>query len=399
MVRLQAILGAGGTGKSYAINQIIEGNPYYGFRTATTGIAAVNMQSVAGIQSPTTINSALRYFNAEDLLRKYSMGKTLYPLKFIGEKFDNIIIDEISMMDAGTLDLIVMSVQEYNKKFNKDLGILVMGDPGQLPPVQGKAFFQSHSWEHFKVKFLTEVKRQKDVEFITALNQIRCGHVKEAAEWFEANITFTKEVNHRFRGTTFFSTNEEVRKFNKTCLQQLKGESKNFKAVLEGKVDPTWKSIPQELTLKRGCIIQLLYNDFDLGFANGDNAIVNDMWDNSLYITLLRRNKMMYLKPRTIEYFTSTANGYQKKTPEGKLHLIHARLAYALTIHKAQGLTLDGVQVNLKGSGSNFLARQSGMLYTALSRVRRPDGLTIVGTIDDFIRSCYVNPEYLKWIK
>lgn len=272
-------------------------------------------------------------------------------------------------------------------------------DPGQLPPVTGKAFFMASRWEDFKVNFLTEVKRQKDVEFITALNQIRRGEIKQAAEWLEANITFTKDINYRFRGTTFFSTNDEVRRFNTKCLQELKGKPKRFEAKLEGKSDPTWKNIPKAITLKRGCIIQLLYNDFSLGFANGDSAIVNDMWDNSLYITLLRKNKMMYLKPRVIEYYTSTSKGYRRKNPEGKLSLIHARLAYALTIHKAQGLTLDGVQLILNGSGSHFLSKQSGMLYTALSRVRRPEGLTIVGTIDDLIKCCYVNPEYLNWIK
>ena len=399
MTRLRAVLGAGGTGKSHGINEIIEQDPYYGFRSATTGIAAVNMDGVAGVQSPTTINSALRYFNSEDLLRKYMQGKTLMPLKFIGDKFRNIIIDEISMMDAGTLDLIVMAVEKYNQTFKKDLGIVVMGDPGQLPPVTGKAFFLAKSWEHFKVSFLTEVKRQKDVEFIEALNQIRKGEVKQAAEWFEENITFTKDINYRFRGTTFFSTNDEVSRFNRTCLQQLKGKPKRYKANLIGKADPTWRSIPQAITLKRGCIIQLLYNDFELGFANGDNAIVNDMWENSLYITLLRKNKMMYLKPRILEYYTSTAKGYRRKDPEGKLELIHARLAYALTIHKAQGLTLEGVQLILNGPGSRFLSKQSGMLYTALSRVRRPEGLTIVGTIDDLIKCCYVNPEYLNWIR
>ena len=399
MTRKYAVLGPGGTGKSYMINEMIKEDPYYGYRTATTGIAAVNMDSVVGVQSPTTINSALSYFNAEDLLRKYTTGRTLFPLTFIGSKFRNIIIDEISMMDAGTLDLIVMSVDEYNKRYKKDLGIVVTGDPGQLPPVSGKAFFEAQCWPDFKINFLTEVKRQKDVEFVNALNLIRCGRVKDAADWLVENVNFESELNYRFRGTTFFATNDEVNRYNKTCLQQLRGEEKYYKAVLEGKADPTWKCIPKRLTLKRGAIIQLLYNDFGSGFANGDSAIVNDMWDSSLYITLLRKNKMMYLKPRTIEYFTSTKNGFRRKDPEGKLHLIHARLAYALTIHKAQGLTLDGVQLNLKGASTNFLSKQSGMLYTALSRVRRPNGLTIVGTIDDLIKCCYINPSYLKWVK
>lgn len=387
------------THNSFMINEIIAQDPYYGFRTATTGIAAVNMDGVAGVQNPTTINSALRYFNAEDLLRKYTTGKTLFPLKLIGSKFRNIIIDEISLINGGVLDLIVLAIEEYNAQYKKDLGLLVVGDSAQLPPVEGAPFFEAKSWPRFKVKFLTEIKRQKDIEFITALNQIRKGDIKQAAEWLEANITFTKEVDYRFKGTTFFPTNAEVIKFNRICLQQLKGEAKEYKAVLEGRADPTWKSIPQSLTLKRGCLIQLLYNDFNLGFANGDTAIVNDMWDNSLYITLLRKNKMMYLRPRVLEYFSSTEKGYLKKKPEGKLTLLHVKLSSAVSIHKAQGLTIDNVQLCLNGPGIDFLSRQSGMLYTALSRVKTPEGLTIVGNIDNLINCCYIKPEYLKWIK
>jgi len=135
MTRLQAILGAGGTGKSFRINQELKKDNKYALRTATTGIAAVNMGSLPGVDDPTTINSALQYFNSENLLRKFHQGKTIFPLKLIANKYKNIVIDEISMMDAGTLDLIVMAIQQYNNRFNADLGLQIVGDPGQLPPV------------------------------------------------------------------------------------------------------------------------------------------------------------------------------------------------------------------------------------------------------------------------
>lgn len=126
-IRLEAVLGAGGTGKSYQINEQLKADNKYAMRTATTGIAAVNMGSIPGADDPTTINSALQYFNTENLLRKFHQGKTLFPLKMIAKKYKNIAIDEISMMDAGTLDLIVMAVEQYNNRFNADLGIIVSG--------------------------------------------------------------------------------------------------------------------------------------------------------------------------------------------------------------------------------------------------------------------------------
>lgn len=398
-VRLQAILGAGGTGKSWRINQQIKADPKYAMRTATTGIAAVNMGSIPGADDPTTINSALQYFNTENLLRKFHQGKTLFPLKMIAKKYKNIVIDEVSMMDAGTLDLIVMAVEQYNNRFNADLGIIVSGDPGQLPPVQGKPFFTARCWPQFQVSFLTEVKRQEDTEFIEALNLLRVGKAKEAAGWFAENINFTDKVNDRFRGTTFFSTNNEVDIFNKRCLSKLVGESKSYYAKLEGIADPTWKNIPQRLELKPGCIIQLLYNNLEYGFANGDSAIVNELWNNAVYISLLRKNKELFLRPRKLENYGVTARGHREAKPKGTLEVMHARLAYALTVHKAQGLTLDAIQLDLKSTGSQFLSKQSGMLYTALSRVRSLEGLTIVGTPDDLVKCCYVNPGYLEWIR
>ena len=398
-VRLQAVLGAGGTGKSFRINQQLKADPKYAMRTATTGIAAVNMGSLPGVDDPTTINSALQYFNTENLLRKFHQGKTIFPLKIIAKKYKNIVIDEISMMDAGTLDLIVMAVEQYNNRFNDDLGIIVSGDPGQLPPVQGKPFFTAKCWPQFQVSFLTEVKRQEDTAFIEALNLLRVGKAKEAAAWFADNIEFTDQINDRFRGTTFFSTNNEVDIFNKRCLSKLVGESKSYYAKLEGKPDPSWKNIPQRLELKKGCIIQLLYNNLEYGFANGDSAIVNELWNNAVYISLLRKNKELFLRPRKLENFGINAKGYRETKPKGTLSVMHARLAYALTVHKAQGLTLDAIQLDLKSTGSQWLAKQSGMLYTALSRVRSPEGLTIVGTPDDLVKCCYVNPGYLEWIR
>ena len=399
MTRLHAILGPGGTGKSFRINQELKKDNKYALRTATTGIAAVNMGSLSGVDDPTTINSALQYFNSENLLRKFSQGKTILPLKMIHKKYKNIVIDEVSMMDAGTLDLIVMAIQQYNNRFNADLGLIVCGDPGQLPPVQGKPFFAARAWTKFQVTFLTEVKRQEDVGFVEALNLIRKGKASDAAEWFAENVNFIDKVNDNFRGTTFFSTNNEVDIFNKRCLNRLVGESKSYYASLTGDANPTWKNIPQRLELKPGCIIQLLYNNLEHGFANGDSAIVNELWHNSVYISLLRKNKELFLRPRTLEYYGVNNKGYREAKPKGTLKVMHARLAYALTVHKSQGLTLDAVQLDLKSAGSNWLSKQSGMLYTALSRVRSPEGLTIVGSPKDLIRCCYVNPGYLEWIQ
>lgn len=397
--KLEAVLGSAGTGKSFYINSLIKEDNEYALRTATTGIAALNLGSVRGASEPTTINSALRYFNAESLLRNFHQGKTVFPLKMIEKKYKNIIIDEISMMDGATLDLIVMAVDQYNKMFNKSLGILVSGDIGQLEPVSGSPFFMAKNWHRFNINYLTEVKRQENKDFAEALNLIRKGKANEAIEWFKNNIEFRKEINLNHRGITFFSTNNEVDIHNRKCLSRLLGESKSYYGKIEGIPHPTWKDIPKKLEVKPGSIIQLLYNNLEHGFANGDAAIVNEVWDNAINISLLRKKKEIFLRPRKLENFEFDFKGHAKNKPIGTFNVIHAKLMYGATVHKGQGLTLDNVQINLKGEGRNFLSRQSGMLYTALSRVKTPEGLSIVGTPEDLIKCCYVNSNYLKWIK
>jgi hypothetical protein len=303
------------------------------------------------------------------------------------------------MVDSATLDLIVMAVDQYNNMFNKSLGILTSGDIGQLEPVSGSPFFMAKNWSRFNISYLTEVKRQENKDFVEALNLIRTGQSQAAIPWFKDNIEFRSDINLNQRGITLFSTNNEVDIHNRKCLNRLVGDSKVYYAKLEGVAHPTWKDVPKRLEVKRGCIIQLLYNSLEQGFANGDAAIVNEVWDNAIHISLLRKKKEIFLRPRKLENFEFDFKGHAKKTPVGTLNVIHAKLMYGATTHKAQGLTLDNVQINLKGEGRNFLSRQSGMLYTALSRVRTPEGLTIVGTPEDLVKCCYINPNYLKWIK
>jgi intein/homing endonuclease len=334
MTRLEGVLGSGGTGKSFTINNRIKDNVSYGIRTATTGIAALNMGSIYGAEEPTTINKALNYFSVESLLSKYTKGKMLFPLKNINRKYQNIIIDEVSMLNAATLDLIVKSIKDYNKITNNDLGLIVSGDAGQLPPVQGAPFFMAKCWPEFNVTNLTEVKRQENVEFIKALNYIRRGEVLNAVDWFSSNIKFINEPNIYFRGTTLFAINNEVNIFNKRKLKLLQGESKIYNAVVEGEEHITWSNIDRSIELKKGAVIQLLYNDFNYGFANGDLAIIDDMWDKCIYISLLRKNKQICLRPRKIQHFNMTSKGYLEKKPLGTLQLFHIKLAAGQTFHK-----------------------------------------------------------------
>lgn len=396
--RLEAILGQAGVGKSYTINQRIKANPKYGIRTATTGIAAVNMDNIEGVADAITINKALTFFDAASILKAYCKGILKFRIKMLCYSYRNLIIDECFMMNAAILDIIVMAIRDYNREYYADFGLILLGDVGQLTPVQGAPIFEAECWKDFKITKLEEVKRQENKEFAEALNHLRVGNLELALPYLEKNANFTSSINKKFKGTTFFPTNAEVTSFNRMRLQKILTPFKVYKAKITGSPDSLWNQLPQTIMLKQGCLIQLLYNDPEGKFANGDIAIVEEVWDNCIFISLLRRNKSFYLKPRKIFNYHVNSLGFKNKKPIGTLELMHVRLAYALTIHKVQSLTLDNVQICLNGPGKKFLGSQSGMLYTALSRVKTVEGLNIVGTIKDLRESCYVNPDYLKWM-
>lgn len=388
----QAVLGPAGVGKSYIINEKLKADPQYGLRCATTGIAAVNMSNVVGGTTATTINSALRYFDTKELLMKVASKSIQHELARLAKFYKNIIIDEVSMMEAAQLDLIYRAVEEFNKNNpNSRLGIYLTGDSGQLPAVGGRPFFDALCWSNFEVTYLTEVKRQQDKEFIEALQLIRKGKAADAVDWFDANIGFHRKVDQTFCGSTFYSKNNEVDAFNREMLFKLPGEGKRYTATILGKPHPTWKEIPAYVDLKRGALVQILVNQLNHGFANGDMGFVEQLYDNSIDIRLIRNGRYINLPSTTLKNEPPGS-----RTSIGTIRALRVRLAWAITIHRCQSMTMDAAQIKLGGS---FLPRLSGGCYTALSRVRTKEGLRLVGTKDDFIKSVYVDPRYLPYIK
>jgi len=382
----EAILGPAGVGKSFTLNQRIAQDPQYALRTSSTGISAVNLGGGA-----TTINSALGYFDTKSLLLSVASKKVNKKLLAIEELYKNLGIDEISMLSAANVDLIFHSIEEFNRTYNKSLGLVTSGDPAQLPSVDGKPFFLAKCWDRFKVTALNEVKRQTDIDFISALHLIRKGRADLAANWFEENVEFSNTVDRNFIGTTFYSLNVDVDTYNYQALKRIDKPSKRYESFVTGtKPCPSWREIPPYVELKEGALIILLINKMAEGYANGDLATVLEMYDSSILVKLHRNNRQVVIQNNTLKY---TPVGSKKET--GKITYLPVRLAWATSIHKSQSLTLDAVQLKL---GGTFLPRLSGGLYTALSRVRTKEGLRLVGTKEDFIKSCYIDPLYLEYL-
>lgn len=388
-----ALLGQAGTGKSYTIKQLLKNDPDYGIKTASTGIAAVNLQDESG--SASTINSTLGFFDTRELLfQTLKPGRIDEKINDLANKYKYLILDEISMVEAAQLDLIYRVTERVNQdRMDRGLSSIylkLVGDFGQLPPVNGKPAFLAKCWNQFDVQYLTEVKRQDETDFINALTHVRNGEAREALPYFES-LGFNYKLDKDFKGSTFMSKNADVNRFNKEKLDNLPGRNIYIDSFRRGKEKPEWKHIPESLRLKEGTLVVILMNSSKAGYVNGDLAYVEKVNnDDSVDVTLQRDGRTVTVERVTI---------YNKDSSDitlGSLNYMPLRVAYALTVHKSQGLTLDNVQVLM---GDSFMSRCHGMFYVALSRARKSKGLRLVGSKDDFLRSPFFGSVYREFIK
>src|SRR5690348_7876316 len=171
------LTGAAGTGKTYQVRERIANDPAEGVLCATTGIAGVNLGTV-------TINSLLRYFDTESLINSYVSGRLVSRLAKLAQSARNLYVDEVSMMPAEQLDTLYQAVREANqrksvlKSKNPDgLGLVLVGDLCQLPPIKARWIFEAECWPEFDrgTERLEKNWRQADEEFLTAINHLRAG--------------------------------------------------------------------------------------------------------------------------------------------------------------------------------------------------------------------------------
>ena len=453
------ITGSAGTGKTTYIKQEIEQNPSYGILCATTGIAAVNLAGKEGSVPITTINSLLGYFDTDSLAERYARGKLNSKLHRLAGKYRNIVIDEVSMLDARQLDIIHSAVSEVNRyktvQNKGGLGLVLTGDFVQLPPVSGDYCFKALCWDQFSanVTRLQKVWRQTNPDFLDAINAARRGDGDRAAELLRSieQVSFSGSLNTNFDGTTIFSKNADVDRLNGLRLNSLiYSGAKDFtiRNYRWGVQRKEWSLIPEQTHLAIGAYVMILSNDIpEFRYANGSCGKIVDVEEDlgSVSIQLAKDSREVDIG-KIIRQNTSneTPDGYEvpdyltlaefklqfgagatkatyrekltektkivrdnRRTPEepyfdfveerwvlGELCYIPLRLAYAATVHRTQGLTLDKVQIDI---GNAFFGYPS-MLYVAISRVKTPEGLHIVGNPRMLANRCNVMEDVLPWI-
>ena len=391
-----AIIGVAGTGKSTISRQLAEERDDT-LLCATTGIAAVNLGSV-------TLNSLLWFYDTASLQTSYEVGRLNAALRTITDSgYTRLVIDEVSMMDGRQLDILCLAFDDINARRMVDgldpIGITLVGDFCQLPPIDAPFVFERPSWARFAehLTILTHPWRQTDPEFLAALGHVRRGDGAKALEYFGRRLNTSEDP--WFDGTAILAKNAEVDRFNNLRMLSLPEPTEIWKATRVGDQSADWKNIPPELALKEGALVMILANrrariegmpphTWPMIYANGDLGYYHGKYDDHTACVELKRTGQDVEVPMIVREKTriTGARGVKAKREDvlGTISYMPLRIAYATTCHKSQGLTLDAVQVFYH---SHFW-RTPGMFYTALSRARTMAGLRLVGTPAQFVSRC-----------
>lgn len=402
------LTGNAGTGKSTIIRELSKTNSTWMKLCSTTGIAAINAGGI-------TINSALKYFDTKSLGAKFDNGFLHMNLRKIRANFKILGIDEISMMDSEQLDYICDAVDEINNDgTGKKLGLHLVGDLAQLPPINAPFVFKSKYWDRFEENTikLTKIWRQDNQDFLKAINLVRAGKGNDAViALLDCGVKFVPTLDNNFQGTTIIPKNDGVDHFNNIRLGQIDSPVIRLTPIKRGMQLGEWeKQIPYELRLKVGAYIVILANDPMFRYANGDCGIIERYEPNGeLFFVRLKRNNELVRIGRilrenrsdnmpTQNHFSSMFSPYVDNfTGEwvmGTIKYHPIRLAWATTCHKSQGLSLDAVQIDSRHAffGSDNLA------YVAISRCKTASGLVVVGEPRYVAGKIKVSKDVLQYI-
>jgi ATP-dependent DNA helicase PIF1 len=373
------LTGAAGSGKTYVLNKYInylKSNNVRVAVTASTGIAATHLQG-------TTIHS-WSGIGVRERITKQDLEKLLKNKRIKSNyiKAKVLIIDEISMLHNYQLDM-VDTIARYFLDGEKAFGgiqVILCGDFFQLPPVSSnpsveeKQFaFESGVWEgeDFFVCYLHEQHRQGNDPLLTVLNDIRNGTAGEHTK-IPLRTRYKKEPEGATKATKLYARNVNVDVINDRELANINDEEKIFIMEAHGfraLSDGLKKSClaPEQLKLKIGAEVMFVKNDTFTKFVNGTRGIVVGFEENDDGWPVIRTydNKTITACPEEWSY---EENGVIRAS----IRQVPLRLAWAITIHKSQGMTLDAAEMDL---GDTF---EPGMGYVALSRVRSLAGLKIL---------------------
>src|SRR3989344_2757052 len=371
------LTGEPGSGKTHTINRYVSYLKGHGIEpaiTASTGIAATHIGGMT-IHSWSGIGIK-KELSPADFGRVISLRRASARVK----KSKVLIIDEISMLDGKTLNLIdtvCRAIKRSSEPFG-GIQVVLVGDFFQLPPVRReeeepyKFAFESEAWlaANLSVCYLTEQYRQSDSKFLGVLSAIRSGKVLEEHRQC-LNECLVESDSPKIKNITkFFPHNNDVNDVNSGELEELLGKSKSFVMAGRGKdnlVEQLKRGClsPENLELKKGAIVMFTKNNLQKRFVNGKIGTVigfDQYQDENYPIVKTLQGRRLTVEPME---WTVEENG----EIIARIKQVPLRFAWAMTVHKSQGITLDEAFMDLNG------AFVEGQGYVAISRVKTLDGL------------------------
>jgi ATP-dependent DNA helicase PIF1 len=356
--------------------------------TSTTGISALLF---GGTTLHSFLGIGLGKESVEDLCSK--ILKRSYLRKRWSE-LETLIIDEVSMLSPVLFDKLeeIARRVRYDERPFGGIQLILSGDYLQLPCVGTDDFcFESKMWSKciFHTVYLTEIIRQKDLKFQECLNNIRIGYIpSKTRKILESRINVELKNNFGISPTKLYSTNYSVDYINNKELDILaqndpdfyeyKMETHIYKGVkIKKSIIEKYKknfSAPETLQICKGAQVMLLYNlDIENGLVNGSRGVVKDFCGDLPIVKFLNGKEIV------IDYYTWEVE--DSGTKFMSVIQLPLKLAYALTIHRSQGCSLDYVELDL----SNIF--EYGQAYVGLSRVKNLEGLSILDIDFDKIKA------------
>lgn len=380
------ITGPGGVGKSFYINKLKEEYKDEIVLTSTTGVSSYNLKGTT-IHSFTGIGVFKHGDKVDSVIKKLKKYKTYETVKTRVRKHSIIVVDEVSMLGKGFLELINEILKELrgNDRLFGGLQVIFTGDFLQLPPINDEFCFTSHIWKQLKLKtiYLTKMYRVNDPVYTSILERARLGKTtkednQELCRRLFAYKKYLKDMEEQdekdpqniltIQPTFLYSKKINVEDKNMEELYKNKNELLIFKSQYTDKhksckVD--FDKLNDNLYLKIGAQVMLNVNlDIDAGLVNGSRGVVTSYNSDTKELKVKMLNNTEY---------TFSKHEFVYEEDDKVMYKVLQYpfiLAYALSIHKVQGCTLDCAVIDL-----GFSIFEENMAYVALSRVRNLQGL------------------------